>query len=438
MHRRNLPIRQTAQPERRVGPRPLPLHLLTQASTLLGSQAALPHLKNGSLPWKPHLAQSAADLAADLDGLAPEAVAAAIGAEACRRFDDFLTGIELYRHHPYRRDLSDPPQAWSDGSTRLLDYGDAQTGGPPVLVVPSLINRAYILDLTDKRSLMRHMAAKGLHPYLLDWGAPEPAEAAFTLTDYVAGRLEAAIEAVAAAHGGKIAVAGYCMGGLLALAAALRRPDKVSALALLATPWDFHADRQVQARLIKALEVPLAEMIARYGVLPIDVLQMLFNSIDPGLVGRKFRALATWPKRSARVRDFVALEDWLNDGVPLVAEVARECLFGWYGRNDPMLGRWRIAGTCIRPEELTVPALVLQPERDRIVPPASAAALADRLPGAVRRTTPTGHIGMVTGSRAKTEVYGPLTRWLARAALQHGACAPHRHSVKNQSRNKSQ
>ena len=85
--------------------------------------------------------------------------------------------------------------------------------------------------------MLRWLAAHGVHPYLLDWGWPGEVERSFSLTDYIAGRLERAI----AAMPGPVVLAGYCMGGLLALAAALRLPDKVSALALLATPWDFHA-----------------------------------------------------------------------------------------------------------------------------------------------------------------------------------------------------
>ncbi len=40
------------------------------------------------------------------------------------------------------------------------------------------------------------------------------------------------------------------MGGLLALALALRQPADIACLALLATPWDFHAERQALAQLL--------------------------------------------------------------------------------------------------------------------------------------------------------------------------------------------
>ena len=111
------------------------------------------------------------------------------------RFDALLTGVERYRGHPYRRDLPDPPTVWEEGPARLLDYG-AGGGGRPVLFVPSLINRHYILDLSEGCSLMRWMAGRGIRPLLLDWGGTGPLERRFTLTDFVAGRLERALNAV--------------------------------------------------------------------------------------------------------------------------------------------------------------------------------------------------------------------------------------------------
>jgi len=67
------------------------------------------------------------------------------------------------------------------------------------------------------------------------------------------------------------------------------------------------------------------------------VLRALFFSLDPGLAERKFCSFATW--ETGRAEDFVALEDWLNDGIPLAGPIARDCLFGWYGANTPVRGR---------------------------------------------------------------------------------------------------
>lgn len=409
------------KPPPRTGPRPLPLHLMTHASTMISSRAALPLLKAGSLPWKPHLAAAATELRASLDAAGPEAVEqldAAIAAEAGRRHEAFLAGIDAYRHHPYRRALPPVPEAWRQGTTVLRDYRlpDGSAAAAPVLVIPSLINRAYILDLSAKRSVMRYLAEKGLAPFLVDWDAPGPDEADFTLTDYIAGRLEAALDRVIALTGRKPAVVGYCMGGLLALALAQRRPDDIRGLALLATPFDFMAERESNAILMRALAEPMGRLLDAAGAAPVDMLQSMFAGLDPGLAARKFTAFARLPRRGAKARDFVALEDWANDGVPLAGPVARECLFQWYGENTPARGLWRIKDRPVLPEEVSCPALLMIPHRDRIVPPSSALPLAERLRSAKLVMLSGGHVGMLTGPRAKTNVYGPLARWLHRVA----------------------
>ncbi|MFL1460696.1 alpha/beta fold hydrolase [Roseococcus sp. DSY-14] len=397
----------------RRGPRPLPLHLLLgtargMAAMAMPSAPASPSW-SGAWPRSSANRAEAARIAAALDraGAGPEQFRLAVWRRLLREDAALVGGILRYRRHPHRRALEDPPVLWAEGAARLLDYNPQ--GGPPVLFVPSLVNRAQVLDLDEGASLLRFLAARGLRPLLLDWGWPGEAERRFTLTDVVAGRLERAI----AAAPGPLALAGYCMGGLLALAAAIRRPDKVRALALLATPWDFHADPGAAglARLLPGLE----PLMAPGHALPVDAIQALFALLDPFALPRKFRAFGRLDPDSPRARRFVALEDWLNDGIPLPAPVAREAIGGWYGENTPLRGEWRIAGLPVRPAEWGGPALLAIPARDRIVPPASARALAAALPAAEVAEVPAGHIGMVAGEAAERVLWRPLLAWLQRA-----------------------
>jgi poly(3-hydroxyalkanoate) synthetase len=407
-------------PLRRRGPRPLLLHLSLAGLRALAARSSLAPTRlpnawplwNGAWPLSKAGEQERQRLLAALaaSGHPPEALARAVEARLLKADRLLIAGIAAYRRHPFARELADPPAIWAEGSSRLLDYGGE---GPVVLFVPSLVNRAYILDLLPGRSLMRWLATKGLRVLLLDWGWPGEVERHFTLTDYVAGRLERAL----AAAPGPVVLAGYCMGGLLALAAALRRPERVRALALLATPWDFHAgaDGPRRARLAAGLLPGLEAIMEPTGALPVDALQTLFAMLDPFGVAEKFRAFARLRQDSERARLFVALEDWLNDGIPLPAPVARQCLAGWYGRNEPGRLAWRIAGQVVDPAAWTGPAFIAIPERDRIVPPASAAAIATRLPAAETHLAAGGHIGMVAGSGAEAALWQPLRAWIARA-----------------------
>jgi poly(3-hydroxyalkanoate) synthetase len=393
----------------RRGPRPLLLHLTLAMLRSTASRVTSPLWSSG---WQ---TSSAAAILRSIqqavrDGSHENEFSAAVVAETLRQDATLIAGIAAYRRHGWRRTLADPPAIWSEGGTRLLDYG--KPCGVPVLFVPSLINRAYVLDLTENHSMLRWFAAQGVRPLLLDWGWPERAERRFTLTDYVAGRLERAMTAAKLAAGRSPVLAGYCMGGTLAVAAAQRRPDLISGLALLATPWDFHApdpERAIQA----ARTLPLLEPALAFSQsLPVDLLQSLFALPDPWGVAEKYRGFARLPQDSERAKLFVALEDWLNDGIPLAAEVARACLGEWYGGNAPARGHWRIAGLPVDPSTIAHPAFVAVPGRDRIVPPESALPLARMIPNAVLHQPAAGHIGMATGARAERSLWRPLRDWL--------------------------
>jgi polyhydroxyalkanoate synthase len=405
-------------PLMRRGPRPLLLHLTLAMLRSNVSRATSP-LWRADWPNSSVGAILQSIQKAVRDGNSEDEFPSAIMAETLRQDAALISGIAAYRRHDYRRTLLDPPAIWSEGGTQLLDYGMLDRGasrGRPVLFVPSLINRAYVLDLAEGHSMLRWLASQGVRPLLLDWGWPGEIERRFTLTDYVAGRMERAMTAAAQAAGMPPVLAGYCMGGTLAVAAAQRRPDLISGLALLAAPWDFHApdpERAMQA----AAALPLLEPALAFSqTLPVDVLQSLFAMLDPWGVADKYRGFASLRPDSERARMFVALEDWLNDGIPLAAEVARACLGEWYGNNAPARGNWRIAGLPVDPAAIAKPAFVAVPGRDRIVPPECARPLAELIRGAVLHEPVAGHIGMAAGARAETALWRPLLNWLGTVA----------------------
>ncbi len=397
------------RPDRRLAPRPLAAHLTSAAGLWLSSRIALPFLRSVSPPSK-LAGDRLRALADEIDGFGLDPVADALEAEIARRARAYLDGLEAYRRHPYRRPAAAAPVVWQEGATRLLDYG-RDDDAPAVLVVPSLINRHYVLDLLPERSFLRHLASRGLRPLVVDWGSPGAAEIGLDLAGYV-DRLDRAFAFAAQSAGKSLAVLGYCMGGLLALALALRRQRRLTALALLATPWDFHAEGAAQAHLLGLLgdRLPAAETGA--ASLPVELVQSLFFLLDPFLAERKFVRFAALDPVAEEARGFVALEDWINDGVPLPLTVARECLRSWYGDNAPGRGVWRVGGRAVRPQLLRRAALVVIPGRDRIVPPGSAEPLAAAIPEAEVLRPPLGHVGMMSAARAPDLLWTPIAEWL--------------------------
>ncbi|MBO0735084.1 MAG: alpha/beta fold hydrolase [Alphaproteobacteria bacterium] len=397
------------KPDRRLTPRPLPAHLTSAITLWLSSRAALASLRS---EWQPSsgAGRRLCKLVAEIDRCGRDKVAAALDGEIARRAETWLAGLESYRGHPFRRCRQKAPVLWQAGTTRLLDYGRSRDG-PIVMVVPSLINRFHVLDLLPEHSFLRHLAKAGLRPVVVDWDAPGEAERHFRLSEYVTERLEAAFAAAQRIAPGPIGIIGYCMGGLLALALALRRQHDTGCLALLATPWNFYAESGKPASLAHAIADILPATCSPDGTVPVDVIQTLFFVLDPFAAERKFIRFASLAEESPAARSFVALEDWVNDGVPLPLGVARECMRSWYGDNDPGRGLWRVAGQLVDPKLLRRPVLVVVPSRDRIVPPSSAEPLAVETGATVLRPR-LGHVGMMSAARAPALLWTPIAEWL--------------------------
>ena len=369
-----------------------------------------PHRRGRPCPMSVAIGGMLAEEPRDIALTPPEAMAAAVA-----RITQTLQGIEAYQRSPHRRSGLDAPVLAQLGSARLLDYRapDAPKG-PALLIVPSLINDASILDLRPEISFMRALASAGIAPFLLDWDAPGLQERRFDAADYSLHRVLPALDAIHAATGSTAALGGYCMGGLLALGALSARPDAAQALITLGTPWNFQhfpetgviAPRRADvAAMIDATEFAL-------GAAPSEAVRYFFALRDPFQAARKFRRFAQMNPQSAAAAEFVALEDWLECGPPLAAPAARECLDSWICENAPMRGAWRINGAPVDPAQIRRPSLVIAATRDHVAPPDCAKPLAAALPAAQLLEPVAGHVGMIIGRAARETVIPRIAAFL--------------------------
>lgn len=419
----------TPQPDRRGEPSPLPFHLGAALVAYANALMAAPRADAAGFPWSPHLAAEAAALGPGLDQVE-------IAREIGIRLAATARGIEAWQRHPARRRMAEPPAIWSAGSSRLIDYGQApeatDPNGQPVLVIPSLINRPYVLDLDARWSLLRWLAARGFRPALLDWGRPGRDEAGFALDDYGAERLEPALRRLRAASGRPVALVGYCMGGTLAAGLAARRPEGIASLVTIGAPWDFASTggilggvrAMVRAEGPARIERQIAVLGEAFGFVPAATFQNLFALVNPIQATLKFQRFARMDPDSAAARHFVAIEDWLADGVAMPAPAARDLLVDWHVRNLTAARRWRFLGGAVDLGAVRAPTLAFCGTQDSIAPPALALALPRAIPGAETAEPRTGHIGMVVGGAAVGTVWTPLAEFLRAHAGDAGARRP--------------
>src|SRR5271165_7351927 len=131
-----------------------------------------------------------------------------------------IKGLEYFR-------LGDPPVAqtprdvvYKRGTLELYHYRPLaeEIYRVPLLLVMSLVSKAYIFDLGPGQSLIEFLLKRGYDVYMIDWGVPRREDSRLKLEDYCldfipdcAGRM--------AEHSGEkdFSLLGYCMGGTLAL-----------------------------------------------------------------------------------------------------------------------------------------------------------------------------------------------------------------------------
>ena len=179
---------------------------------------------------------------------------------------DALAGLRAYETATRRERPPQRPEVACIRGACLRDHG---ADGPPVVLVPSLINPPRILDLDDEVSLTAAIAAMGRRVLLLDWGtADQRSELS------VAGHIEELLLPLLRSMSEPVALVGYCLGGTMAIAAA--NLIEVERVVTLAAPWNFNRYPESSQRSLQDMWRHSQAAAKGLGALPMEVLQAAF------------------------------------------------------------------------------------------------------------------------------------------------------------------
>jgi polyhydroxyalkanoate synthase subunit PhaC len=113
----------------------------------------------------------------------------------------------------------------------------------PLLIVPPVINKFYVMDLAPGRSMVEYLAGRGLQVFMISWRNPDARYAHWDLDTYGQAILDAMDAAARITGSEQIALAGACSGGIIAAMVAAHlahvgEQDRIAALTLLVTVLD--------------------------------------------------------------------------------------------------------------------------------------------------------------------------------------------------------
>jgi polyhydroxyalkanoate synthase len=316
---------------------------------------------------------------------------------------------------------------------RLLHYR-RPAGAPrletPVLLVPSLINRHYVLDLMPGKSFTEYLLLRGHDVFTIDWGTPGDEDRYLTFDDICDGYLGRAIRIAArASTRGKVHLLGYCLGGTLAAIHAAARPERIASLAAIAAPIRFRDDGLLSA-WTRTPSFDIAALVNAMGNVPWQLMQSAFHLLRPTLSLSKAVALLDRAWDDEYLDGVLALETWGSDNVSFPGEAYRRYVDELYRGDALVNGTFTLSGAAARLDQITCPTLAVTFEHDNIVPAASAAALLDHAGtrDKERIVLAGGHVGAMVSRAASRGLWPQISTWWAARDTEARAVRPRRSS----------
>lgn len=302
---------------------------------------------------------------------------------------------------------------------RLLHYEakSPRRYAEPVLVCFALVNRPYVLDLPNGRSVIERLLERGLDVWLIDWVAPTDADHSRRLADYVCDAMREAVDlTLQRTATPQLNLLGYCMGGTMATLYTALYQEQVRNLILMAPPIDFQSDDGLLNRWAQEEYFDVDSFVDVYGNCPGWFLQSCFQLMKPVQnYIEKYLNLQNRMESDASLENFLAMERWANDSIPIAGETFRDFVKLLYQQNQLVEGKLELRGTPVRLDSIHCPVLLLTADRDHLVSPRSSKALQQHVSSEKFESLSidAGHIGLAVSTRSHQDLWPQASKWIA-------------------------
>lgn len=285
----------------------------------------------------------------------------------------------------------------------------------PLLIVYALVNRPYMADLQDGRSMIQGLLDEGVDVYLIDWGYPDSADKYLSLDDYINGYINNCVDVIRERHNRKnINLLGICQGGAFSLCYTSLHQEKVKNLITTVTPVDFHTKDDLLSHMVRKIDID--QVVDTIGNIPGEVLNMAFLSLKPySLMGQKYVDLVNILDDKDKAMNFMRMEKWIFDSPDLAGEAYREFIKQFYQENGLVKATVKIGDKVVDLSNITIPVLNIYAMHDHLVPPDSSKALEGCVSSEDYQSLefPGGHIGIYVSGKAQKMIPPSVAKWLS-------------------------
>jgi len=263
---------------------------------------------------------------------------------------------------------------WQNDILQLIQYAPstANVHETPLLIIPPWINKYYVLDLNEKKSMMKWLVAQGHTVFIISWANPDSRHKDQTWDSYMLDGALTAIDKVIAETGAKsVNVASYCIGGTLTgtLMAHLgeKNDKRVKSATFFTAQLDFEDAGELQV-FVDEHTVELVDSQMDKGYLPAQTMAKAFNLLRSNdliwsyVVNNYMLGKEPFP---------FDLLYWNSDSTAMPAQVHHHYLENCYLKNAFVKGEFEVMGAPISINNIKGPVYHIATVEDHIAPATS-------------------------------------------------------------------
>jgi len=323
---------------------------------------------------------------------------------------------------------------WQNNVMQLIQYAPVteQTYAKPLLFVPPWINKYYILDLNQKKSLMKYLVGQGYTVFIISWVNPDENQRNESWDSYSQAVLDA-VDVVLKETGQKsLNIGGYCVGGTLLgplLAYLGKTGDKrVASATMFTTQLEFSDAGELQIFADDESLETLAKQMPD-GYLPAQTMASSFNLLRANdliwsyVVNNYLLGKEPFP---------FDLLYWNADSTGMPGKLHLYYLRRFYIDNAFAVSDFELLGKKVKPSDVVTPLYHVATKEDHIAPAASVFRGAKMMENAKTRfiLSGSGHIAGVVNPPAAGKYqywtsdiggYETLADWLENASETEGS-----------------
>lgn len=328
---------------------------------------------------------------------------------------------------------------WQNDIVQLIQYAPQTetVHETPLLFIPPWINKYYVLDLNEKKSMMKWLVEQGHNVFIISWVNPTQAHKDQTWESYMHDGALAAIDKVLEETGAKsVNLASYCIGGTMTgtLMAHLgqSKDKRVKSSTFFTAQLDFEDAGELQV-FVDEQTVELVDHQMERGYLPAQTMAKAFNMLRSNdliwsyMVNNYLLGKEPFP---------FDLLYWNSDSTAMPAQVHHFYLENCYLKNALAKGEFKLGGKPLLLGDIKGPVYHIATVEDHIAPATSVYRGAQQMTAAdvTFVLSGSGHIaGVVNPPSLEKYQYWvnddltpkTLEDWKAKAKMSPGSWWPH-------------